>query len=97
MSDIFHINVSSNATSKMELYKIWDNDLKNKIKKRVRWEWAFGISILFVMFVDTVLLKTSFIGVAVFSAVQLLKYFIEESHANYLMHKIDIEDMALKK
>lgn len=97
MSDIFHINVSSNATSKMELYKIWDNDLKNKIKKRVRWEWAFGISILCVVFVDTVLLKTSFIGVAVFSAVQLLKYFIEEAHANYLMHKIDIEDMALKK
>jgi len=43
MSDIFHINISSNATNKMELYKIWDNDLKNKVKKRGRWEWAFGI------------------------------------------------------
>ena len=49
MSDIFHINISSNATSKMELYKIWDNDLKNIIKKRGRWEWAIGISILFVV------------------------------------------------
>ena len=46
MSDIFHINISSNATNKIELYKIQDNDLKNKVKKRGRWEWAFGISIL---------------------------------------------------
>ena len=43
MSDILHINISSNATNKMELYKIWDNDLKNKVKKRGRWEWVFGI------------------------------------------------------
>lgn len=94
MSDIFHINISSNATSKIELYKIWDNDLKNKIKKRVRWEWVFAISLLFVLFGDTVLLKTSFIGIAIFSAVQLLKYFIEEAHANYLLHKIDIDDLG---
>ena len=95
MNDIFHINISSNATNKIELYKIWDNDLKNKVKKRGRWEWAFGISILFIVFGDTVLLKTSFIGIAVFSAVQILKYFIEEAHANYLMHKIDVEDLTL--
>jgi len=47
------------------------------------------------VFGDTVLLKTSFIGIAVFSAVQILKYFIEEAHANYLMHKIDVEDLTL--
>ena len=97
MSDIFHVNISSNATSKMELYKIWDNDLKNKIKKRVRWEWAFGISLLFVVLGDTVLLKSSFVGIAIFSAVHLLKYFLEESHANYLMHKIDIDDLGQLK
>jgi hypothetical protein len=94
MSDIFHINISSNATNKMELYKIWDNDLKNRNKKRSRWEWAVAISILFVVFGDTVLLKTSFIGVAIFASLQVIKYFTEEAHINYLMHKIDVEDLG---
>ena len=38
MSNTFHTNISSNSTSKMELYKIWDEDLKNKIKKDWRTE-----------------------------------------------------------
>ena len=96
MRDTCHTNVSFNSTSKMELYKIWDEDLKNKIKKRNRWEWGLGISVLCVVFGETVLFKTSFIGVALFSAVQLLKFFIEEAHCNYLMHKIDIEELNFK-
>lgn len=35
MNDLFHTNISFNATSKMELYKIWDNDLKSANKKEV--------------------------------------------------------------
>jgi hypothetical protein len=96
MRDTCHTNISFNSTSKMELYKIWDEDLKNKIKKRNRWEWGLGISALCVVFGETVLFKTSFIGVALFSAVQLLKFFIEEAHCNYLMHKIDIEELNFK-
>ena len=96
MSNTFHTNISSNSTSKMELYKIWDEDLKNKIKKRNRWEWGLGISALCVVFGETVLFKTSFIGIALFSAAQLLKYFIEEAHVNYLMHKIDIDEFNFK-
>ena len=55
-----------------------------------------GISILFVVFGDTNILKISFMGIALFSSVQLLKYFIEEAHVNYLMHKIDIDELNLK-
>ena len=97
MNNLFHNNISFNSTSKVELYKVWDDDLKSKNKKRKRWEWGLGISILFVVFGDTVILKTGFIGVALFSGVKILKYFIEEAHVNYLMHKIDIEELNLKE
>ena len=96
MRDTCHTNISFNSTSKKELYKIWDEDLKNQIKKRNRWEWGLGISTLCVVFGETVLFKTSFIGIALFSAVKLLKIFIEEAHVNYLMHKIDIDELNLK-
>jgi hypothetical protein len=97
MNNLFHNNISFNTTSKAELYKVWDDDLKKLAKKRSRWEWGLGISILFVVFGDTVLLKISFIGLALFMVVPLLKYFIEEAHVNYLMHKIDIEELNLKE
>jgi hypothetical protein len=96
MNNLFHNNISFNTTNKAELYKIWDEDLKNRNKKRNRWEWGMGISILFVVFGDTNILKISFMGIALFSSVQLLKYFIEEAHVNYLMHKIDIDELNLK-
>ena len=96
MKDLFHNNISFNLRNKAELYKVWDDDLKKLAKKRSRLEWGLGISILFVVFGDTVLLKTSFIGVALFIVVPLLKYFIEEAHVNYLMHKMDIEDLNFK-
>lgn len=97
MNNFFHNNISMNAVDKKDLYKIWDDDLKKINKKRSRWEWAVGISILVVIFGDTVLLKCSFIGVALITSSQVIKYFIEESHVNYLMHKIDIEDLDLKE
>lgn len=96
MNDLFHNNISFNTTDKAELYKIWDDDLKNRNKKRNRWEWGLGIATLFVVFGDTVMLKTSFIGITLFSGVQVIKYFIEEAHINYLMHKIDIEELNFK-
>jgi len=96
MKNLFHNNISFNTTNKAELYKIWDDDLKSKKKKRNRWEWGFGISVLFVVFGDTVILKTTFIGIALLSGIQLLKYFIEEAHVNYLMHKIDIDELNFK-
>jgi hypothetical protein len=96
MNNLFHTNISFNATNKAELYKIWDDDLKYKNKKRNRWEWGLVISILFVIFGDTVLLKISFIGIALFSGIQILKHFIEEANINYLMHKIDIDELNLK-
>ena len=94
MNNFFHTNISFNATSKTELYAIWDSDLKNANKKRGRWEWVLGIATLLVCFGDTVLLKGSFLGVAIFALAQHMKYFIEESHINYLMHKIDIDDLS---
>lgn len=97
MSEIFHINISANATRKITLYRIWDDDLKDRNKKRTRWEWAVVISILFVVFGESFLLKNSFIGLAMFSSLQVIKYFIEEAHVNYLMHKIDIENLELKE
>ncbi len=97
MNNLFHNNISFNTTSKAELYKVWDDDLKSKNKKRNRWEWGLGISMLFIVFGDTVIIKTGFIGIALFSGVQILKYFIEEAHVNYLMHKIDIEELNLKE
>ena len=97
MNNRFHNNVSWNATNKIELYKVWDEDLKKKIKKRNRWEWAFAISVLIVIFGETVLVKASVLGVALYSAVQLMKNFIEEAHVNYLMHKIDVEDMKFEE
>ena len=97
MKDLFHTNISFNATSKMELYKIWDSDLKSANKKRDRWEWVVGISVLFIIFGDTILLKTSFIGVAIYAGLQVIEHFIEEAQINYLMHKIDIDELGLRE
>lgn len=96
MNNLFHNNISFNTTDKAELYKIWDNDLQKSNKKRNRWEWGLGIATLFVVFGDTAILKTSFIGITIFSSVQVIKYFIEEAHINYLMHKIDIDELNFK-
>lgn len=95
MNNFFHTNISFYATNKAELYAIWDDDLKKANKKRVRWELVLCIATLLVCFGDTLLLKGSFLGVAIFALAQLLKYFIDESNINYLMHKIDIDDLNL--
>lgn len=97
MINFFHNNVSMNATSKYELYKIWDDDLKNKIKKRIRWEWIFGFVLIVVVVAETLLVKSAFIGISIFCALKILKFFIEEAHVNYLMHSMDIQEMSFLK
>lgn len=66
MSNFFHSNISSNAIDDADLYKIWDDDLRRVNKKRDRWTWVLGISALIILAGETMLLKTSFIGVAFF-------------------------------
>jgi hypothetical protein len=97
MNKIFHTNISIYAGDKKELYKIWDDDLKKINTKRGRWELALIISTLVVILGDTVLLKTSFIGVSIIISLQIIKHFIEEAHVNYLMHKIDMDQLGLKE
>jgi|APGre2960657373_1045057.scaffolds.fasta_scaffold177725_1 hypothetical protein len=97
MSNFFHTNISFNVRDKKELYEIWDKDLIKTNKKRNRWMWILGISTLFILFGDTVLLKVSFVGVSLFASVMVLTYFIDESNINYLMHKIDIDDVNFSR
>ncbi len=96
MSNFFHSNISSNAIDDADLYKIWDDDLRRVSKKRERWTWVLGISALIILAGETMLLKTSFIGVAFFSLMKVITLFIDESNINYLMHSIDVKNLNFK-
>lgn len=96
MNNFFHHNTSSNAIDDADLYRIWDDDLKRVNKKRNRWTWVLGISAFIILAGETILLKTSFIGVAFYALMKVITLFIDESNINYLMHSIDVRKMNFK-
>jgi hypothetical protein len=83
------------AGDKKELYKIWDDDLKQKIRKRNILE-AIGLIAVFAAVAVAVNLPeyrqylSLLIGVGVFCLYRAILEFIDESHVNYLMHEWEL-------
>jgi hypothetical protein len=96
---IGHRNLCEHAEDERSLYKLWDDDLKRTMRRRQVCEWVGGV------FLAAAILgfesgRTALMLACILLAVVLLyaaiKYMIDESNVNYLMHQWDLEE-AIKQ
>lgn len=94
---LLHPNLCDHADNEGQLYKIWDDDLKNARRHK---EYAEGFAILF--FVGSYFMwriggyayeyvYMSFIVVGIILVFAALKFLVDESNINYLMHQWDLQ------
>lgn len=90
-----HQNVCLHAEDERSLYKLWNDDLKNYGRRRQRWE-AFGFTLLVFAYFTWRLGKVDWAAVLLIlgigSLFSALKFMIDESNINYLMHQWDLTE-----
>jgi hypothetical protein len=87
-----HQNLCEYAEDEWSLYKLWDDDLKKNMRRRQRCEvmgflLLFGAPAIWQMGIPKLAIACASFGIMlVYGA---LKYMIDESNINYLMHQWD--------
>jgi len=90
-----HRNLCEYGGSPAELYKLWDDDLKKTMRRRQLCELAGMLSFLGSLFVWKSGVETywaSGIVLGIYFAVSAIKFMIDESNINYLLHRWDSEN-----
>ncbi len=90
-----HTNLCDYADDEQSLYKVWDDDLKKTMRKRQFSEYAAFLALIAAI-VAWKYGKVDLIAVGIYFGVAFLyasiKFMIDESNVNYLMHQWDLRD-----
>jgi len=90
-----HQNLCDYAEDMRSLYKLWDDDLKKTIRKRQVCEYT-GFAVLAAALFGFENGKAQWVIAGIYFAVVLLcaaiKYMVDESNVNYLMHQWDLRE-----
>jgi hypothetical protein len=93
---MIHQNLCEYAEDSAALYQHWDNDLKEMMRRRQICESA-GIACFFVAFtlwkvgIETYWVFFS-VAVGIYLMFSTVKFMIDESNINYLMHQWDLQN-----
>jgi hypothetical protein len=90
-----HHNLCDYAEDERALFRLWDDDLKKTMRKRQVCE-TIGFCLLAAAMFGFENGKTALVLAALYFAAVLLyaaiKYTVDESNVNYLMHQWDLRD-----
>lgn len=90
-----HQNVCLYADDEPSLYKLWDDDLKNYSRRR-QWSEGIGFSLLVGAYltwrVGQAGWAAALLGLGIAALFSAIKYMIDESNINYLMHQWDLTE-----
>jgi hypothetical protein len=89
-----HENLCEHGASPAELYKLWDDDLKKMMRRRQFYETAGLLTFLASLIAGKSGVETYWaLGLlfGVYFTVAAIKFMIDESNINYLMHRWDLE------
>jgi hypothetical protein len=89
-----HQNLCEYAEDEQSLYRLWDEDLRKTMRRRDQHEFV-ALALLLLAFALWEYGKPDVALISVFSAIaclfRSLKFMIDESNTNYLMHRWDLE------
>jgi hypothetical protein len=90
-----HENLCDYADDERSLYKLWNEDLKRQMRKRQFSEFI-GCATLLAALIASKIGRTDLVPGGILVGVAFLyaaiKYMIDESHVNYLLHQWDLRE-----